>query len=54
MSDKKLIKDRTKTAHFNGDYSCLRYEIFASREIIEEIDDAISNIEAKYPKKWEK
>jgi len=47
------IKNRTLEATFEGEFSHWKYEVVASRHIIQEIDDAIRKVENKYPKEWE-
>ena len=50
---KPIIQNRNYKAQFSGEFSSMDYHIIASREIIQEIDDAFRKIENKYKKRWE-
>ena len=47
------IKNRSYSGKFTDEYSSLDYNIVASREIIQEIEDKLHEIENKYPKRWD-
>jgi len=50
---KDSIKNRVYSMTLSGEHSTLKYEVTASRYIIDEMHKAIERIFNDYPKTWE-